>query len=845
MEHWQFLIQKQGDRSWYPLESPNTEIKEGRYRVLARSSLPNTDVEVRVIHLSTQEVPPKRRIQKRLRRTNSEGLMAVIPYTYLKSGMWELRCSGDLMSDMLGQSWQYGVYLQVMSQQVYGADGQLGIEDDSESISLNSSELSITQQKHFVTTDSDQEALIDQPVSPVWVKGETAEQILQNLIDLALPSSANLLEDETKVEDTPTPQASLPLSLRLDKETYITRWGHVLTIHGCVELEENSQHSQDSLSNNLYALELSIELRSPLSSEILTQIRQTLTDKSLPFSIRSTIDIPADCESKLILADINLYGAFTKAGKVVLLAKQSFTITADVTELLAVTAAQSQAVEIPEEPSTATTSTAEAATNIDLELFNLVKTQTSGKSQPLSPAPNKPLPEQIDQISLKKSTDSRGLQLPKLPETPTDAASADLVTEITLATPVEQDEAIVPTIPAPINLEQLVIKNRRGQLLGRTFPYLKPLSSVSSTSESMTDEVSEGLDVQVGEDLLEINVPIIEDENTPAVVSDDIQSADDQAVAELEASPTLELSDEPQTEMADTSSQERIDDSVSQPPIPPSFYSSPLIRKWMQSQGYSLPELADTPYLDTDNDVVENQTIPDEVAGASDVEVSLPSPDAVIVTVEMATVVAEELENQEDEEAQIIALESSALVPVSEESPVEQIKTPLAWLAEEIVVDDIYNEPDVDLSKNYGSKADYTAITDVFSSPDITGMIIEPLPIPQLHVPEGELIAGNSIRVRVELPEVAAQVAVKLWVEDCQTRWLLDGPHLLKDLLPNTSGGVEVMIQLNIPFGCLEIRIEAIALNLVTQQESHKVTVMRTVIPPDLPSLQLDELFGL
>ena len=115
MEHWQFLIQKQGASSWRLLESPNVEIMEGRYRVVARSNYINTDVEVRVTHYSIEEVPPKRRIQSRSRRTNTEGLMAVIPFTYLLPGIWDLRCNGDLMSDLLGKSWQYSVHLQVLS----------------------------------------------------------------------------------------------------------------------------------------------------------------------------------------------------------------------------------------------------------------------------------------------------------------------------------------------------------------------------------------------------------------------------------------------------------------------------------------------------------------------------------------------------------------------------------------------------------------------------------------------------------------------------------------------------------------------------------------------------------
>ncbi len=54
-----------------------------------------------------------------------------------------------------------------------------------------------------------------------------------------------------------------------------------------------------------------------------------------------------------------------------------------------------------------------------------------------------------------------------------------------------------------------------------------------------------------------------------------------------------------------------------------------------------------------------------------------------------------------------------------------------------------------------------------------------------------------------------------------------------------------MLTELSVPFGCLEIRLEAIALDLSTQQESHKVTIVRTVIPPDLPNFELDELMEL
>jgi hypothetical protein len=168
--------------------------------------------------------------------------------------------------------------------------------------------------------------------------------------------------------------------------------------------------------------------------------------------------------------------------------------------------------------------------------------------------------------------------------------------------------------------------------------------------------------------------------------------------------------------------------------------------------------------------------------------------------------------------------------------PTEPIPTPLTRIAQEIVLDD--SDDEAELGANKGNSPQQQA-TDIPPEP------LEPLPVPQLYVPDGELVAGKLTRVRVELPKVSPQVAVKLWMEDCQTRWLLDGPHLLTELLPNSSGNLEVMTQLNIPFGCLEIRIEAIALNTVTQQESHKVTIIKPVIPPDLPNVTLNDILGL
>jgi len=713
MENWQFLIQKQGDRTWQSLEGPNLEILEGQYRVLARSNFPNVDVEVRVTHSSTHEVPPRRRVLKRLRRTSIEGIIAVIPYTYLQPGTWELQCSSDLMSEMLGKSWQCKVVLQVLATEANG----LLIETTSENL--------------------------DQPVSPVWFKGETIEQILHNLIDSALPNFEPL-HLEAKITTLP-PKL---LKLSLNQYSYVARRGEPLTIKGYVEFPEiRSPEAPESFFN----LQLRIELRSPLESKILTEVQQTLPDQVIPCKISALVEIPAECESKLILADINLEGRPTGVDEVQLLASQSFTITADVTQLLAITSAAK---------SRNPTTTAEFSQRLGLELFNLAKNPLKiPQPPPLSPSPPQPLPPQIYTPVLS----NRWPQLPMLP------------INKNKATTTVSGEA--PVNIATINFAQLVIKPRCIPKSNTSFPYLKRLGTLPDEREN-----SQQVDLNSETTLLD-----------ESVISAELTAAENDLTTET----TLENDYNP-----------LLDEFV----ISAELMAAAIIRE---------NDLTSETILEKDHSPLLNESV-----------VSAEFTENVILDKEStadlnsSSLLRKWIEKQENSLLESLNQEAS----VSEE--IEPPQLPLSpspqrqstWLTREIVIDDL----DSELSAKPKQPSSN-------SLPLLDG-VIESLPTPQMYVPEGELIAGKSVRIYLEIPKVAPQVAIKLWIEDYQTRYLLDGPHLLTNLLPNSLGRLEVMTQTNVPFGCLEIRLEAIALDLITQQESHKVTVVRRVIPPDLRS---------
>ncbi|GAA6622072.1 hypothetical protein [Scytonema sp. NUACC26] len=812
MENWQFLIQQQGDRSWRPLESPTEEITEGRYRIVARSNRTNMDVEVRIAHTSTLEMPPKRRIQRRSRRVNSDGLMAVIPFTYLKPGIWELRCSSNLVSDVLGTSWQQDIRLQVLPKVTIGQAGQ--------------------ESKEVLAADSDDERDEDiLPVNPVWLKGETAEQILNNLIELALPDSEAVLVGEETAEDSLAILECL-LSLVLDREIYTVSWGQTLTINGYVKLKESIDYER------IYSGEIRIELYSPQASELIRRVRQSLPEKSLPFNIRCSIEIPVECVSKLILAEISLYGTISLGSKTLLLARESFTITADVADLLAVSATsykESDIVEDTQEVGLFATSEAKKSNiPIGLEFFNLVKTAKISEPLAVNPIPNKTLPPKIHKDSSRQSSP----QLPRISSMQNKALSPG---------------AVVPTLSSADDIGYVRTRST-------TFPYLRQIKAfisdgqkveskplelfnfqplVSNQQEIVETPYEDFAQLEVGDTQVQ-NEPLKQDISQPNVEETQTQDRS----LEQDSSPLGEEERESQKrsliEIFPVSSSDLI---VTGEPS-----TSPLIRQWMQSQGYAIPEpinLRDQDYYDIDTvpiSVEEEKETQEEEARKSSEEVQTQA-GAVAESQEAYTVIQPDVAtNVIAEVSEELSVKSTNNLPVTT-SPYSKARFTL--LAQEIVVDDNFDEPLPDLSTpNLVQHEEQTASDLPIVLPTASAMA-ELLPVPQIYLPKGELISGKSVMLRVRLTERRSELAVKFWVEDCQTRQLIDGPRWLINFLPLISGGMEELIHINVPYGCLEIRLEAIALNMATKQESDKVSIQKTVVPPDLPQLRPDELLGI
>ncbi len=369
MDYWEFLIQKEGDRSWLPLESSQVEILEGRYRIVARSGRANATVEIRILHQSTEEVPPKRRIQKRSSLTNQDGLMVVFPFTRLQPGTWEIGCCGDLMADLLGNGWRSAIRLQVLSK-----DSKL--VEDWEPDWLPPAEGATPAQQ------LNSPSLV--PANwPAVTQAATPELAVVPLLQIPL---------EIGLKPPIAPPATLPSSLlhiQLDQEAYTVRWGQSLTFAGHITLPEAEM--QDFTQGT----ELQVCLRDPQTSWVLLDVRQplALTHSTLPFTC--TLEIPLECKSRLLLGEVTVLGRVSGVAALTPLVTESFTVTADLDELLESIANRPTHAELllaATEPQDASSTW---SSYLNLSFLDLVEAPPTRQPFRFQPSENHPIPPQI------------------------------------------------------------------------------------------------------------------------------------------------------------------------------------------------------------------------------------------------------------------------------------------------------------------------------------------------------------------------------------------------------------------------------------------------------------------
>ncbi|NER02151.1 MAG: hypothetical protein F6K17_05645 [Okeania sp. SIO3C4] len=177
---------------------------------------------------------------------------------------------------------------------------------------------------------------------------------------------------------------------------------------------------------------------------------------------------------------------------------------------------------------------------------------------------------------------------------------------------------------------------------------------------------------------------------------------------------------------------------------------------------------------------------------------------------------------------------------VDDEELASENSDEINWEAQEFVVEDEQLEeqekPWNDGLANISQSEDESISRQPYILPDDL-----PVPVPHLEVLAKDVVAGKDVKVRVQLPEGLPLIYVKIWVYDRQAQTVVTGPRWLTDFIPNGMEQVEVITDLYIAYGCLEIKIEAIAVEVQTKRESHKAVIEHLVVPPPPPILPFDD----
>lgn len=796
MKEWTFLLQKYGDRSWLPLDSPDIEILEGRYRIVVQTEYPNTDINIRICHLATEEEPPKRRIQKRTNCTNANGLMVVTPFTALQAGNWELSCFlVDPLSDLVGDMLHQAVRLRVLAdvEQADSGENAAAILEDSANPSIAA-----------IAPDQPRESTPAHPPDAAPIAAPSVREVaalnleiaqalgfsMERLVEMTDQLSHQLIEEIFQEFDlaatvngaaiaepaapTEAPAIAAPLvdpaqpvtaveleveqlQIVLAQDGWMATKGQPLAIAGRLELASVSRETTapgspadaPSLESELAGAvpqELQIQFRDPQTSKVLFHACQSFPMGVPPMPFTFLCHLPDDLTTHLLLGEVIIAGTLPGAATVLVTLKTfNFTVTVDPQGLVA----------------------------------ELQKVQTALAEK----AEQDELGEVVTQFShrLQREKESHSLDLSFL------KMAAPIAAAVATA---DSPPAIADSASACPSLPQKQI--------------LPPQLYKPDADQSVKRKLELPAFVGVGVGLPACSDALIADTPPPAETTDNLDTVNDIYLdGDRDTLAAVEAGDRPLVEPPS----EAPEVEASQPPV--AYGQSDLamidelsspIRTAFQAlnlQDKFLTRLSSMA-ADTELTTLLKLTLPptEETGVAPDPR----EPQPVAVAVEP------------------LPLSDSQLQPDTTEIVVEDDPVWQAWVKRAGFRPKSLEAPVETLPPN-----------PLVLPPD------EPVPLPVLELGIEEIVAGKPINVRVKLPNVLPKIYVKLWINDRQTRTMLDGPRWLVDFLPNGFDELEAATQITAPFGSLSIRLEAIAVEMQTQRESQKVSLECEVIPTELP----------
>ncbi len=826
MEEWKFLVQKDGDRAWLPLDSPDVEILEGRYRIVARFAQADTEVQIRICHLAIAEDPPKRRFQKRFSRTNADGLMVVVPYTHLTSGIWEFSCfSPDPISDLIGDTLHHSVRLQVFAPVLDPDEDWDG--DDSDDLTAD-----------LTTEQIESASAPEPPLSQV----ENSELFVS-----ATPTTPEIVALNVEIAQA--------LGLSMDRLVAMTEQ----LSHQLIEevFQEFGVVSGESPAERLSAVNISISESVPE----LGEIGQNLQPPQ-PITL-----VEVDAKAVQIVLEREAFQSsvgqnVTVAGRLVLQNGR-----------------QAPAIAI-----VADVGIEQAANNQPSDLDRALSTSTRWIAQELRLALRNPQTSEVvfsDRLPL--TTQRLPYSFSFIVELPANSTTHLLIGEIELwGATTELAEPIAlqtTTITVTVNPDELMAEFQRVRTALDQEPEMSNLSdlAVEFSERLHRSKTKPVLDLSFL-DLTAANLAADQDldsmpESNPTITVKPAKSKGlglPPQLSDPQTDPTgtkkpLDLpafivttrTTASATAVQEAIAQEAIADQAEQD-VGAEYEGETAVSDAIceaTSTGIAVSQLTEKQQEDdVDSEVL---ALIERVSADAAKPVDPVTTDPTTVAERLSPIKSEfqalRLQDRFLDRLTVLAADEELLVALKESVPADTAtkthsvatedpltQTPGAdWVTHEVVVDDdpMWQE----WMRRSLSRAKRGESLELSSANPLIMPEDTAIPVPIIEILTDEIVAGRPMNLRLKLPNLLPKIYIKLWVNDCQTRSLLDGPRWMVDFFPNGHDQLESVTQLTVPFGTLAIRLEAIAVEVQTQRESRKTSLDCEVIPPDFSELPIED----
>jgi len=836
MEEWKFLVQKDGDRSWLPLDSPDVEILEGRYRIVARFAQANTEVQIRICHLAIAEDPPKRRLQKRFSQTNANGLMVVVPYTYLHPGIWEFSCfSPDPMSDLMGDTLHHSVRLQVfapVAEQNEYWDGDDSDDSTREQIEFTSApdlqvpdlQVNVVENGERANSESTNSELLTSstPTTPeiVALNVEIAQALglsMDRLVSMTEQLSHQLIEEvfrEFGVVSSASPTE--PMMAASESVTQLTNGGQNLEpLQPRTLLEVDARAIQIILEQEAFQASVgqSVTVAGRLRLQDGWQVPAIAppTDHNLEQAGSNNEQFDLDgaiaASTRWTAQELRVSLRDPQTSEVVLSDRQPlsnqplphcFSFTLDLpahstTHLLIGEVEVWGAVSAQAEPIALQAATVTVTVNPDELMAEFQRVRTALDQEPDG--------SDLSDLAIEFSERlHRSKAKPVLDLSFLDLAATNLVTTQDL----NSTEVASSTIPA---------KPKRSGLP----PQLsEPQPDLTGTKRK-----------------LDLPAFIVTTRTSATAVQDAIaQEAIVEELGEQDASADFGMR---RSAIAQSNENEREAAGIEamRETIPMGIAVSELIDK-QQDGDLDSEVLALIEQVATDAANIEaTPTVAEKPSPIKSAFQALRLEDRFFDRLSVLATDAELLVALKESVPSKSAAEMQAAAEALTESPAAD------WATHEVVVDDdpMWQEW---MRRSLSRAKRGEALELPFANPLVMPED-EAIPVPVIEILTDEIVAGRPMNLRLKLPNLLPKIYIKLWVNDRQTRSLLDGPRWMVDFFPNGHDELEAVTQLTVPFGTLAIRLEAIAVEVQTQRESQKISLDCEVIPPDFPELPIED----